>query len=573
MSSNMKLAPKQGFVKPDGPVSLIVLDGVGIAPAAPWNAFDAAHTPFLDSLKDGKGPHGSHCIYTELAASGKSVGLPDMGDMGNSEVGHNALGAGRVFDQGAKLVNNSLSSGSFKDEEVWQWLVETAKDNTLHLLGLFSDGNVHAHVNHVYTLIDAAIESGIKRIRIHALADGRDVSDRSVMEYITPFEAHLEKLRGQGTDICLASGGGRMVVTMDRYEADWSIVERGWQAHVLGDTSALQSFSSYSAAIEEFYKEPTMVDQFMPGFVLVDSAGEPLGAVQDGDAMLFWNFRGDRAIEISTAVEAAEGSFPHFDRKRVPKVRYAGMMQYDGDADIPSKFLVSPPKIDKTVAELTVENGMKRYSVSETQKYGHVTYFYNGNRASKFKEDMELYTCIPSYLQKENTRPWMRCAEITDAALKELDDFRPDLMVMNYPNGDMAGHCGNTNATRIACECVDLSLERLVPEIVRHGGIAIITADHGNCEIMAELDKKTKEPKKGTQPEGWKAQVSHTVQPVPCMIVGHGVERYELNQDAKWGDIEECDGPGIANLGATALNLLGLEEPDDYLPSILKVKS
>jgi 2,3-bisphosphoglycerate-independent phosphoglycerate mutase len=568
---DMKLPARDGFVKPDGPVALIVLDGVGIAPDTDWNAFSRAHTPFIDSLKAGNGPHGATSLYTELHASGLSVGLPEMSDMGNSEVGHNALGAGRVFEQGAKLVNSALKTGSFKDGEIWKWLVEPGQgENTVHLLGLFSDGNVHAHVDHVYALIDTAVEAGVKRIRIHAIADGRDVSARSVLDYVEPLEKRLQGIRASGVDALIASGGGRMIITMDRYEAEWGMVERGWQTHVLGES--VLKFRSYAAAIEELYKNESMTDQYLPGFVIVDERGEPLGPVQDGDSLLLWNFRGDRAVEISKAFESPEGEFPYFDRVRVPKVRYAGIMEYDGDGGIPSKFLVAPPSISRTIPEYIVRNGLKRYSVSETQKYGHVTYFFNGNRASMFDPEKELYTCIPSYLQRENTRPWMRCAEITDAAIKELDDFKPDLMIMNYPGGDMCGHCGVTNATRIGVECIDLSIGRLVPEIVARGGIVIVTADHGNCEIMAEVDKKTGQPKKGLEPEGWKPHVAHTTQKVPCYIVGKDVDKYVIDSTARWGNGQECDSAGLVNIGATVLNLLGMCEPEDYLSGILKLK-
>lgn len=566
----MKLDAMEGFSKPAGPVAVIILDGVGVAKDTAWNSFSRAHTPFIDSLKEGKGPHGSTSLYTELHASGLSVGLPEMSDMGNSEVGHNAIGAGRVFEQGAKLVNTALRTGSFKDGDVWNWLVEPAKaDGTLHLLGLFSDGNVHSHVDHVYRLLEGAVEDGAKRIRIHALADGRDVSACSVLDYIGPLEKRLEGMRASGVDVCIASGGGRMVVTMDRYQAEWAMVERGWHAHVLG--KAEHTFKSYTAAVEEFYKNDSMSDQYLPGFVLVDDDGAPLGTVEDGDSLLLWNFRGDRAIEISQAFEAAEGEFPHFDRQRVPNVRYAGIMEYDGDGGIPSKFLVSPPSISRTVPEYVVRNGMKRYSISETQKYGHVTYFANGNRASMFDPEKELYTCIPSYQARENTRPWMRCAEITDAAIKELDDFKPDLMIMNYPGGDMCGHSGVTNATRIGVECIDLSIARIVPEIVARGGTVIVTADHGNCEIMAELDKKTGEPKKGREPEGWKPHVSHTTQKVPCYIVGKDVSEFAIDSSVRWGSNPESDSAGIVNIGSTILNLLGLKEPEDYLPGVLKL--
>lgn len=576
--STMKLSPKPGFEKPEGPVALIIMDGVGVAPDTEWNAVTTSRTPFLDKLMAGEGPEGASALVCDLDASGKSVGLPTMGDMGNSEVGHNALGAGRVFDQGAKLVNNAFRTGAFKTE-VWNWLVETcipaAADSTagtLHLMGLYSDGNVHAHVNHVFQLIDGAIDEGVKRIRLHVLTDGRDVSERSALDYFAPLEKRLEAIRELGVDARVASGGGRMVCTMDRYEADWDMVERGWKAHVLGDKDNLASFKSCIDAVEHFYKDDSLVDQYFPPFVITDDKGDAVGPILDGDSVLFWNFRGDRAIEISMAFEADEGEFAHFDRVRVPKTRYAGMMQYDGDAGIPARFLVFPPAIDRTVGEYVVKNGLKRFSVSETQKYGHVTYFFNGNRASKFDENLERYTCVPSYKEREHTRPWMKAAEISDEILKELDDFNPDLMVVNYANGDMVGHTGHMVASRLAMECVDLCLSRVIPEIVNRNGVVVLTADHGNCDIMAEVGKDGK-PKPGSQPEGWRAKVSHTIQKVPCMVVGKNMDKYELDPSARWGDDPESKNPGIANLGATVLNLLGFEAPEDFVPTILRRKN
>lgn len=570
-STKMKLSPKPGFTKPDGPVALIIMDGVGQAPDTEWNAFTQARTPFLDKLMSGHGPNGHPALFVELDASGKSVGLPSMGDMGNSEVGHNALGAGRVYDQGAKLVNNAFRSQEFKSS-VWSWLLEpVVAGSTFHFIGLCSDGNVHAHMNHIFQLVDAAAEDGAKRIRVHVLADGRDVGERTALDYFGPLEKRLQAIRDSGVDARVASGGGRMHVTMDRYEANWEIVQRGWNAHVLADTENIQTFSSACEAVETFYKDDSMIDQYLPPFVIVDDNGDPVGPIHDNDSVLFWNFRGDRAIEISRAFEADEGEFEHFDRKRVPKVRYAGMMQYDGDAGIPARFLVSPPSISRTVGEYVVKNGLKRYSVSETQKYGHVTYFYNGNRAAKFDENKEKYTCIPSYREREHTRPWMRAAEISDEILKELDDFKPDLMVINYANGDMVGHTGHMVAARLGMECVDLCLARVVPQIVKRGGVVVITADHGNCDIMADVGKDGK-PKPGNQPEGWRAMVSHTKQPVPCVFTGAGIDEYEIDESARWGNDPNCERPGIVNLASTVLNLLGFEAPEDFTPALLKVK-
>ncbi|GJQ08854.1 hypothetical protein GpartN1_g645.t1 [Galdieria partita] len=573
---SFKLEPSKDFKKPPGPVCLIIMDGVGIGAEEQYNAWYCAKTPFLDSLRNGKTPKGNIVLNAVVDASGRSVGLPEDSDMGNSEVGHNAFGAGRIYSQGAKLVNESMDSKTFKTGETWKWLLENCKDGkegTLHLLGLWSDGNVHSHVKHAYALLDAALEEGCKHIRFHILLDGRDVSETSALDYVGPLEKHLASLREKGVDVHIASGGGRMVTTMDRYEADWRIVQRGWLSHVLADTETIRTFSSASEAIQTFRKEENgVIDQFLPPFIIVDNKGSPLGRMKDGDSVILFNFRGDRAIEISTCFDAPEGTFHHFDRGCMPKVRFAGMMQYDGESKIPKHYIVSPPNIERTLGEYLVHNNCRRLSISETQKFGHVTYFFNGNRANKFNEELELYVEIPSSRERENTRPWMKAAEITDSALAAIDEFKPDFVVLNYANGDMVGHTGVYHAAVIAMEAVDVSLSRLVNGIIERNGIAIVSADHGNCETMAEVDKKTGKPVKGNSPEGWKALTSHTTTPVPVMITGYGIEKYEIDESVTWGDANRKKA-GIVNVTATCANLLGFEKPKEWLPGLLKPKS
>lgn len=355
-----------------------------------------------------------------------------------------------------------------------------------------------------------------------------------------------------------------MNVTMDRYNANWSIVERGWNAHVLGE--APHTFSSASEAVATLRGSGAdkVIDQFLPPFVISED-GVPVGSIEDGDSVAFFNFRGDRSLEITKAFEFEEEKFPYFDRKRVPNVRYAGMMQYDGDDSLPTRYIVPPPDIDNTVGEYLAANGLKQLAISETQKFGHVTFFFNGNRSGKFDDKLEHYVEVPSYTEPEDERPWMRAAEITDLALQNMDDFRPDFVRLNYANGDMVGHTGKLRSAIMAMEAVDLCLERLVKGIQKRGGVAVVTADHGNADEMGERDKKGV-LKEGDSPEGLKPLTSHTLALVPVAVVGAGVDdRYEWDHSVSQ--------PGLANLSATCINLLGLEEPSIYEPAVIKPRS
>lgn len=327
----LKLEKIPGYSGPKGPVVLVVMDGVGLGKYEEGDFVRAAWKPNLDWLM-------ANCPHTTLKAHGTSVGMPSDDDMGNSEIGHNAIGCGRVFDQGASLVAKAVASGALYQGETWKKLIANVKDHssTLHFIGLFSDGNVHAHIDHLKGMLAQAKQEGVKRARIHPLLDGRDVPPTSALDYILPFEQFLADLNaGGGVDYAIASGGGRMKVTMDRYEADWRIVERGWKTHVLGEGTL---YPSAQAAIEDLRaKSPGVLDQDLPPFV-IGRDGQPLGPIRDHDSVILYNFRGDRAIELTRAFE--EDDFPPFDRQRRPQVLFAGMMQYDGDAGIPRNFLV-----------------------------------------------------------------------------------------------------------------------------------------------------------------------------------------------------------------------------------------
>ena len=549
MAELKKLA---GFKGVDGPVVTIVMDGVGIAPAGAGNAVESAYTPTLDMLK-------ANYPMVKLKAHGMAVGLPSDDDMGNSEVGHNALGAGQVFAQGAKLVTQSIETGKIFASDSWKAVVNNVLGgSTLHFLGLFSDGNVHSHIDHLKALILKAKDENVKKVRIHILIDGRDVGETSALEYIRPFEEFLSSIRTADFDVMIASGGGRMKITMDRYEADWSMVELGWKTHVLGEG---RQFASAEEAVVAYREEFKVIDQDLPPFVIARD-GKPVGTVNDGDSVVFYNFRGDRSIEISKAFE--DETFTKFDRVRFPKVVYAGMLEYDGDLHIPSRYLVSPPEITNTMGEYLADMKIPQLAISETQKYGHVTYFWNGNKSGKFSEEYETYIEVPSDVIPFEQRPWMKSAEITDKLIECLKSGKYKYLRVNFPNGDMVGHTGNLLATRIGVESVDLELKRILDVIDSLGGVAIITADHGNADEMYEIDKKTKAPK-ADKNGNFKAKTSHTLNPVPCFIYDN------KNKDAY--KVKADDGSfGLSNVAATVVNLLGYEAPSMWDTSIIDVK-
>ena len=553
MSTALKKNVKFEGVK--GPVLTIVMDGVGIAPQTEANAVYRAYTPTLDMLMQ-KYPTVS------LKAHGSAVGLPSDDDMGNSEVGHNALGAGQVFAQGAKLVSQSIESGKMFASSTWKELISNVCDNnsTLHFLGLFSDGNVHSHIDHLKAMIIQAKAEKVKKVRIHVLIDGRDVGETSALDYVEPFEAFIADLRDADFDICIASGGGRMKITMDRYEADWSMVERGWQTHVLGEG---RKFASATEAIVTYREELKVIDQDLPPFVIAEN-GAPVGTINDGDSVIFYNFRGDRSIEISKTFEAPEGAFDKFDRVRVPKVIYAGMLEYDGDLHIPSKYLVSPPEITNTMSEYLAITGVNQLAISETQKYGHVTYFWNGNKSGKFSEELETYIEIPSDVVPFEQRPWMKCAEITDKLIECLESGKYQYLRVNFPNGDMVGHTGSLLATICSMEALDLQLARILKTLDALGGVALITADHGNADEMYEVDKKSGAPKKDKN-GNFKAKTSHTLNPVPCIIYDNFyADKYSVKADN--GSF------GLSNVAATMVNLMGYEAPEMWDESIIEIK-
>ena len=531
------------------PVVLVVMDGVGETNEELGNMVMKATTPTLDELK-------ANDPFRIIKAHGTAVGLPSDDDMGNSEVGHNALGCGQVYSQGAKLVNESIESGSIYASETWKDLVGSviSGGKTLHFIGLLSDGNVHSNISHLIAMLREAKKEGVKRARIHTLLDGRDVPATSALEYIGQLEDVLKELNDGSFDGRIASGGGRMQITMDRYQANWDMVKAGWEVHVHGKSSYNvidgegAFFSSATEAIETLRAETGAIDQDLPSFVIGEN-GKPVGAMEDGDSVILFNFRGDRALEISMAFDG-DASFDKFDRGVIPQVKYAGMLEYDGDLHIPHKYLVNPPQIRHTLTELLVENGINEYACSETQKYGHVTYFWNGNRSEKFSEELETWQEVPSDVRSFDECPWMKGTEITDLVIAAIESGKYGFIRCNFPNGDMVGHTGNLYATEIAVETVDLCLTRIQKACDEHGCILVVTADHGNSDQMLEKNKK------GVV----SVRTAHSLRPVP-FIIHDPDERHEMDTESPFG---------LANVAPTVVELLGLKPYDCWEKSMLK---
>ena len=529
-----------------GPILLVVADGVGLAESGPANALSLANTPTIDRLLAGR--HS-----TRLHAHGTWVGLPTDADMGNSEVGHNALGSGRIFDQGAKLVDQALTSGACFSSDNWKDIETRGKSGaTIHFIGLLSDGNVHSHVNHLYAMLEQCRASEIKSVCIHALLDGRDVNPRSAIHYLSTLQAKLDQINNTGNyNFRIASGGGRMSITMDRYEADWNMVQRGFDLHVHGQAGA--SGQNVTSAIDEVKRQylanKDLTDQYLAPFVIVDNSG-PVGKMNEGDVVLLFNFRGDRAMEICQALESP--AFDKFDRGEFPGIHFYGMLQYDGDLKIPQNYLVSPPVIEETMMEYLCAEKLVTFAVSETQKFGHVTYFWNGNKSGYIDESLETYIEIPSDNLEFDLAPHMKAKEITDATIKLLETEKYSFGRINFPNGDMVGHTGNIKATVKSLEFLDLCIKRLLDCVQDKKGILIFTSDHGNAEEMFVKNGDTVIER-----------TSHSLNPVPFTITdAHTENDYELNTNIEGS---------LANVAATVFNLLGFKAPDDYEPSLITI--
>ncbi|MBR2659647.1 2,3-bisphosphoglycerate-independent phosphoglycerate mutase [Candidatus Saccharibacteria bacterium] len=528
-----------------GPVVLAILDGVGLRRDVAGNAVKQAHTEFLNYAV-------GNYKTTSLEASGEAVGILP-GNMGNSEVGHNTIGSGQIIKQGIAQINEAINSGAIWQSAAWQDISERLKNNpesTLHFSGIFSDGNVHSSIYHLEKMMEKAHEQGVKHIRIHLVLDGRDTPPQSALQYVAELEAFIKSF-ADNPDYRIASGGGRMVFVADRYENDWGIVKAGWDAIVNG--VAPHQFPSATAAINTFReKDPSIQDQYIPPFVIFEN-GQPVGTVKEGDSFIYYDFRADRAIEIAQAFTYED--FPYFDRVYYdandqphharPDVYFAGMTEYNSDTHVPEHRLVEPVVIENTLNRFLAAKGITQLAVSETVKFGHITYYFNGN--SYEKAAGEAHIEIPSDTAPFDTRPWMKSAETADAVIQNLENYK--FVRINFPGGDMVGHFAELEPTITAIEAIDIQLARIAKEVDRLGGVLVITADHGNAEELMDDEGHSK--------------TAHSTNPVPFVI-------YDNTENRDTYHFANLDDAGLSNVAATIADLLGLDDkPSSWHPSLI----
>jgi len=526
-------------IKYNGPVVLVVMDGVGLNDRTEGNAVKQARLETYNHLTQ-------NYPTLSLGAAGHYVGIPD-GDMGNSEVGHNAMGAGQIIPQGPLRIQQYFDNGAAFTAETWKDTIKNIEDHnsTLHFIGIFSDGNVHSNIHQLFAMMKQAMAEGVTRIRVHPALDGRDTPPESAEKYIKMFDDFVSSLGNP--DFKIADGGGRMTTWSDRYGNDWNVVKNGWDIAVRGQG---REFPDAITAIETLRAEvkPTS-DQYIPSFVLVDDSGQPIGTIKKGDSVIFFDFRADRAIMTSVAFTYYD--FPHFDRGDFSPddIYYAGVTEYNSDAHVPAHILIPPMSIENTLDDLLGAHQIAEYAISETVKYGHITYYFDGNHYLE-NSDLLTYEEIASENDTENivTRPWMKSAEITDQLLAALEERKYQFLRVNYPNGDMVGHFAEMEPGIIAIEAVDLALKRIIEVVDKLGGITIITADHGNAEELLD--------------ENGKPKTAHTTNRVPCILVDNTENR------AKY---QPADGDfGLANLASTIALLLDLPPDPNWLPPIIK---
>jgi len=538
----MKQSELTQHFKGRGPLLLIVLDGWGVGAHGEGDAIFQAFTPTIEAM-------GGAFAKTTLYTHGHYVGLPAVADIGGSEVGHLTMGAGEVLPQGPTRIEQMMDSGEFFEGKTLNGIIDKCleADTPLHLLGLLSDGKVHSHVEHIYRIIDHAEKRGIRRLYVHALLDGRDVPFQSALDYVEPMEARLEEIGKShpGWDYAIASGGGREVITMDR-DTNWDKVKRGWETHVLGRSE--RAFPSASAAVKEAREHaPDMIDQDQPPFVVV-SDGEPVGPIGDGHGVIFVNFRGDRAIEFTQAMVLDD--FQGFEREKRPRVHFAGMMTYDEDTNLPPATLMVPARVERPFGRRILDLGLTQFRLAETQKYAHVTFFFNGGYREPLDPDKEDYIIIPSdKIDSFAEAPAMKAREIADKAVDLIIKQRHQFGLINFANADMVGHTGNLQAAIRAVQAVDNALMDIFDALAQVGGMAIVTADHGNAEEMIEYNPKF---------ERMEISTRHSINPVPVSLFDPDYSgEYHLRQNSEEAPLT------LANLASTCFTLLGQPNPDD----------
>lgn len=509
-------------MKQDKLAALIILDGFGLRDEVKGNAVKQANTPNFDR-------YWNQFAHNQLRASGEAVGLPE-GQMGNSEVGHLNIGAGRIVYQSLTRVNLSIKEGEFFEKEAFIKSMQHAKENNkaLHVFGLLSDGGVHSHINHLFALLKLAKDQGLEKVFIHAFLDGRDVGPQTAKTYI---QQTLDKIKEYGVGQ-FATISGRYY-SMDR-DKRWDRVKKAYDAMVYGEGP---KYKDPFAVVDDSYANE-IYDEFVIPSVIVDEAGEPVGKVADGDSIIFYNFRPDRAIQISRTF--ADKDFREFDRgDNVPKnLDFVMLTNFSETVD--GYVAYEPVNLDNTVGEVLSQNGLNQLRIAETEKYPHVTYFMSGGREEEFPGEKRILINSPK-VATYDLKPEMSAYEVTDALLKELESGETNAIILNFANPDMVGHSGKLEPTIKAIEAVDECLGKIVDKILELGGNAIITADHGNSEEVVTLEGKP--------------MTAHTTNPVPVIVTKENVTLR--------------DGGILADLSPTLLDLLDVEKPEEMTGSSL----
>ncbi len=497
------------------PVVLCVLDGFGIAEAGPGNAVAHAHTPVFDRL-------WATAPRTTLKASGSAVGLPD-GQMGNSEGGHLNLGAGRVVMQSLSFVQAAIDDGSLFENEVLATLCDgVAEGGALHLMGLVSDGGVHSDLRHLLALLDLAQRRGLERVYLHAFTDGRDTAPDGGRGYLRQVSDHIE---ATGNPARIVSVIGRYWA-MDR-DRRWDRTKRAYDAIVMG--RAEHRAASPDEAIAKAY-ERGETDEFVAPTLVVSDGADPV-TLEDGDAVLWFNFRADRARQLAHALLDGP-EWDGFERERVARVRYASLMHVDPTLGTP--YALSLDELETPLGEVIAAAGLRQYRTAETEKYPHVTYFFNAKREAPYEGETRYMEPSPQ-VATYDLQPEMSAAALTDETVRRLAEGDDAFVLINYANPDMVGHTGVFEAAVTACETVDACLGRLEAATLERGGALLVLADHGNAETMLTPDGA--------------AHTAHTTNPVPCVLVG-GPAGATLR-----------DGGVLGDVAPTVLDLLGLEIP------------
>ncbi|MGB4304302.1 MAG: 2,3-bisphosphoglycerate-independent phosphoglycerate mutase [Syntrophomonadaceae bacterium] len=500
------------------PTVLMVLDGWGVRPPAPDNAITLCNPYNYDELV-------RTFPYTELICSGEEVGLP-QGQMGNSEVGHLNMGSGRIVFQEVTRISKAIKEGSFFTNSALLEALESAQNHkgAVHLMGLLSDGGVHSHIEHVRGLLELCRRHQVERVYIHAYLDGRDVAPRSALQYIQQLQETMNKLQlGE-----FATISGRFY-GMDR-DRRWDRVQASYDAMVLG---VGKKAPSAMAAVESSY-ENRITDEFVEPVVIVDEQGEPRGTIQDGDSMIFFNFRADRARQITRAL--VDPNFEGFERSKWPEIHYVCMTQYDADLDVPVAF--PPQNVDNTLGEVLAQNGLKQLRIAETEKYAHVTFFFNGGVEEPNPGEDRILIPSPK-VATYNLQPAMSAVKVTDRVISEIERDYYDVIIMNYANPDMVGHTGVLEAAVEACSIVDMCMGRVVEAVLDRQGHVLVTADHGNCEMMV-------------CPITGSPLTAHTTELVPFILVSEKYRHCQLRS-----------GGSLRDVAPTLLDLLGINIPSE----------